>query len=184
MSEISRQICDLPLSATTETCSGGTYIVTGAKTGLGFEAAKHLVALGAARVIMAVRNISLGEPAKAKIEAATHTNSVAEVWELELADYASVKAFAKRAVVELARIDALIENAAVAVAQRILAEGHTASLTVNVLSTFLLAVLLLPKMSESAQKFSNLPHLVVATSGVSFTYQDDWNKIKDDPLAK
>jgi hypothetical protein len=184
MSDVPAQICDLPLFVTTETCSGGTYIVTGANTGLGFEAAKRLIALGAAKVIMAVRDISLGEIAQAKIEAATHTTSVAEVWELDLASYASVKAFAKKAVAELDRIDALVENAAVAVAQRVLAEGHAISVTVNVLSTFLLAVLMLPKMSESTQKFGNQPHLVVVTSGVSFTNKEDWDKIKDDPLAK
>lgn len=50
-----------PLLATTEICSGGAYIVTGANTGLGFEAAKHLVGLEAAKVIVAVRNISAGE---------------------------------------------------------------------------------------------------------------------------
>jgi NAD(P)-dependent dehydrogenase (short-subunit alcohol dehydrogenase family) len=184
MSDGPPQIRDLPLFVTTETCTGGIYIVTGANTGLGFEAAKHLVSLGAARVIMAVRNLSLGEIAKAKIEAATHTTSVAEVWELDLASYASVKAFANRAIKELDRIDAVIENAAVAVAQRVLAEEHAISVTVNVLSTFLLGVLLLPKMSKSAKKFGNLPHLVIVTSGVSFTYTDDWNKIKDDPLVK
>lgn len=174
----------LPLFATTETCSGGTYIVTGANTGLGFEAAKHLVALGAAKVIMGVRNVSAGETAKARIEAATGITNVADVWALDLASYDSVKAFAKRALAELDRIDALIENAAVALAQRVLAEGHIVPVTVNVLSTFLLGILLLPKMSESARRFGILPHLVVVTSGISFDAQADWNQIKDDPLAK
>ncbi len=58
---ISTQRLHLPLLVTTETCSGGTYIVTGANTGLGLEASKHLVAVGAAKVIMAVRNIAAGE---------------------------------------------------------------------------------------------------------------------------
>ncbi len=56
--------------------------------------------------------------------------------------------------------------------------------TVNVLSTLLLGVLLLPKMSESARKYSTLPHIVVVTSRVSFDAETDWNKIKDDPLVK
>jgi len=128
---IANQRRNLPLLATTETCSGGTYIVTGANTGLGFEAAKHLVELGAAKVIMGVRNVSAGERAKTEIDAATGTGNVAEVWALDLASYDSVKAFAKRAVAELDRIDALIENAGVAISQRILAEGHLASITVS-----------------------------------------------------
>lgn len=177
------QPLDLPLYVTTETCSGGTYIVTGANTGLGLEAAKHLVALDSARVIMAVRNLDAGEKAKTDIEAATGKTGIAEVWALDLASYDSVKAFAKRADTELDRIDALIENAAVALSQRILAEGHSMSVTVNVLSTFLLAILLLPKMSESGKKFGILPHLSIVTSGVGFDFEPDWNKIKDDPLV-
>lgn len=176
------QARNLPLLITTEKCSGGTYIVTGANTGLGFEAAKHLVSVGAAKVILGVRNVSAGETAKAKIEEATGKANVAAVWELDLASYSSVQSFAKRAAVELDRIDALIENAAVAGAARIRAEGHVETVTVNVLSTLLLAVLLLPKLSESAQKFSILPHLVIVTSGAGFEVSKEWNKIKDDPL--
>jgi Dehydrogenases with different specificities (related to short-chain alcohol dehydrogenases) len=122
--EVATQRRNLPLLATTETCSGGTYIVTGANTGLGFEAAKHLVALGAAKVVMGVRNVSAGETAKAEIEKATGQANVADVWALDLASYESVKAFAKRAIAELDRVDAVIENAAVAISHRVVAEGH------------------------------------------------------------
>jgi NAD(P)-dependent dehydrogenase (short-subunit alcohol dehydrogenase family) len=147
---IAKQPHNLPLLATAETCSGGTYIVTGANTGLGFEAAKQLVVLGAARVILGVRNIESGEKAQKDIEAATGKSGVAKVWAIDLASYDSVKAFAKRADTELDCIDALIENAGVAAYQRTMAEGHVLDVTVNVLSTLLLAVLLLPKMSETA----------------------------------
>jgi NAD(P)-dependent dehydrogenase (short-subunit alcohol dehydrogenase family) len=175
---------NLPLLATTETCSGGTYIVTGASGGIGFEVAKHLVTLGAAKVILGIRNVSAGETAKMEIEAATRTSNVAEVWALDLTSYDSVKAFAKRAATELDRIDALIENAGVASYQRVMAEGHLLDVTVNLLSTLLLGVLLLPKMSENAQRFGILPHLVVVTSVYSFQSEAEWNKIKDSPLVK
>jgi NAD(P)-dependent dehydrogenase (short-subunit alcohol dehydrogenase family) len=175
---------NLPLFVTTEACSGGTYIVTGANTGLGFEAAKHLVELGAARVIMGVRNVSAGEIAKEEIETATGISNVAKVWALDLSSYDSVKSFAKKVIAELDRINALIANAAVAMSQRVLAEGHTLPVTVNVLSTFLLGVLLLPKMSEGARQFGILPHLVIVTSRASFDFQADWDQIKDDPVAK
>lgn len=158
--------------------------MTGANTGLGFEAAKHLVELGAARVIMGVRNASAGEIAKEEIETATGISNVAKVWALDMSSYDSVKSFAKKAIAELDRIDALIENAAVAMSQRVLAEGHTLPVTVNVFSTFLLGVLLLPKMSEGARQFGILPHLVIVTSRASFDFQADWDQIKDDPVAK
>ncbi|KAH1491363.1 hypothetical protein KXV64_008344 [Aspergillus fumigatus] len=157
-----------PLLATTEICSGGAYIVTGANTGLGFEAAKHLVGLEAAKVIVA----------------STGRIGVAEVWPLDLASYDSVKTFAQKATTELDRIDAVIENAAVAVSERVFAEGHSMSVTVNVLSTFLLAVLILPKMRETAERYGIVPHLTLVTSLVGFDAKDLWDKIKDDPVNK
>lgn len=39
---------------------------------------------------------------------------------------------------------------------------------VNVISTFLLALLMLPKLYESASKFKTLPHLVIVSSEVHF----------------
>ncbi|GIK05404.1 hypothetical protein Aspvir_009513 [Aspergillus viridinutans] len=183
-SAVQTQRRNLPLLATTETCSGGTYIVTGANTGLGFEAAKHLVSLEAAKVILAVRNISAGEKAKREIEESTGKIGVAEVWSLDLASYDSVKAFAGKATAELDRIDAVIENAAVAVSERVIAEGHGLAVTVNVLSTFLLAVLILPKMKETAQRYGIVPHLTLVTSRVGFDAKDLWDKIKDDPVKK
>lgn len=181
----STQPRNLPLVATPDKCSGGIYIVTGANNGLGYEAAKHLVALGVAKVILAVRNINAGEIAKGKIEAETSKSGVAEVWLLDLASYDSVKAFAKRVITELDRIDAVIENAAIAVSQGTRAEGHLLSLTVNVYSTFLLAVLLLPKLKESAKTFGILPHLSIVSSGVGFDTEEEWEilKTKDDPIA-
>lgn len=184
MADLATQPLNLPLLLTAESCSGGTYIVTGANVGLGFEAAKHLVALGASKVILAVRNLAAGETAKADIEKATKTSHIAEVWALDLSSYDSVKAFAKRAIAELERIDAVIENAAIATSLGVQPEGHLDVLTVNVLSTFLLGVLLLPKLSDSAKRFGILPHLTIVTSGVSFSFEEDWNKIKDDPLIK
>ncbi|KAH7133747.1 putative short chain dehydrogenase/ reductase [Dactylonectria macrodidyma] len=175
---------ELPLLATTETCSGGTYIVTGANVGLGFEASKHLVGLGAAKVIMAVRNVTAGEAAKTKIEEATGITNVAEVWVLDLASYDSVKAFAKKAASELDRIDAMIENAAVAMPGNTFPEGHLLPITVNVLSTLLLAVLMLPKMSDSAQKFGITPRISFVTSRVGFDAKAEWRDIQDDPLRK
>jgi hypothetical protein len=55
---IETQRRNLPLLATTEICSGGTYIVTGANTGLGFEAAKHLVPYVTPARVRRLRRIS------------------------------------------------------------------------------------------------------------------------------
>ncbi len=53
--------------------------MTGSNTGLGLEAAKHLVALGAAKVILGVRDVNAGEVAKTEIEKETGKTHVAEV---------------------------------------------------------------------------------------------------------
>ncbi|TAQ87735.1 hypothetical protein B7494_g3969 [Chlorociboria aeruginascens] len=168
---------NLPIFTTTETCSSKIYIVTGANKGLGFEAAKHLVALGAANVTLGVRNVTTGE-------AATRASKITEVWALNLSSYNSVKASAKKAIAELDYIDALLENAGVVIFEKVLAKGHLESITVNVLSTFLLAVLLLSKMRQDAQRFAIQPHLVVVASRLGFNGVDTWNQITDNPIVR
>lgn len=170
--------------ATKENCSGGTYIVSGANSGLGYEVTKHLLLLGAKRVIMAVRNRTAGETAKREIEMATNVRNVAEIWSLDLTSYDSVKAFAKKAIEQLDRIDALLEVAGVALDKWSTAEGHESCITINVLSTLLLAFLLLPKMMESAKGSRFVPHIVIVTSEVAFFAQAEYNKVKDDPFRK
>jgi NAD(P)-dependent dehydrogenase (short-subunit alcohol dehydrogenase family) len=176
---------NLPLHANAENCTGRTFIVTGANSGLGYEVTKHLVGAGASKVIMAVRNTDSGKAAKSQIAAELgHEGIAAEVWPIDLASYASVKAFAKRATEELSRIDALIENAGVFDFKRIMAEGHLSTVTVNILSPFLLALLLLPKLKETAENSILPPHIVFVGSSYGFKNEQEWNLVKDDPLAK
>ncbi|KAI0891180.1 putative short-chain dehydrogenase/reductase family protein [Annulohypoxylon nitens] len=181
---VAEQWSELPLLVTTEICTGKTYIITGANTGLGFEAAKHLVALGAEKVIMAVRNLEAGEAAKNEIESLTNNRGIAEVWSLDLGNFESVKAFAKRSASQLNRIDALIENASVALDHWSVTEGYESSVTINIISTFLLAALMLPKMNESAKRFKTMPHLTIVTSEAGFMVKKVFQGVKDSPLAK
>lgn len=173
------QYTNLPIVPTTEDCRGGTYIVTGANTGLGFECAKHLIQLSPKKVILGVRSLSRGEAARVKMEAETGCEGIAEVWHLDLGSYESVKGFAAK-VRALDRVDAVIENASVALDQKTTSEGLETTLTVNVVSTMLLAVLLYPKLQESAKKFGIEPHLVVVGSGVGFQAKGELEKIDGD----
>lgn len=142
-----------------------TVIVTGSNTGLGKEAARHFTRLGAAKVILAVRNIKAGEEAKADIESTTQCGpDTVEVWWLDLADYTSVKAFAARASKDLDRIDMLCENAGIMTARRKMAEGHESTITVNVISTFLLALLMLPKLRDTSRKLDKQTTLSIVSS--------------------
>ncbi|KAK2811633.1 hypothetical protein FQN50_001975 [Emmonsiellopsis sp. PD_5] len=171
----------LPLIPTPSSCKDTTYIITGANTGLGYQAAKHLVNLSCKRVILGVRSLAKGEAAKATIEAETGRKGIAEVWHLDLASYASVKAFAER-VKGLDRVDGIIENASLALAKFERAEGMEMSLTVNNISTMLLAVLVLPKLSESAERFGIVPRLTVVGSGVAMEAKGELEKIEGDIL--
>jgi retinol dehydrogenase 12 len=156
------------LPVPTESFKDKTVIVTGSNQGLGFEAAKHIVRLGAAKLIIAVRSIEKGEEAKAKIVSATKCKpDVVDVWCLDLASCDSVKAFAKKCET-LNRLDVLLENAGILMSTFTMAEDNETTITVNVVSTFLLALLLLPKLKETARRFNTQPHLVIVSSEVHF----------------
>lgn len=147
--------------------TGQTIIVTGSNVGLGKEAARHFARLGAAKVILAVRNLEAGEAAKKDIEGTTSCSpGTVEVWKLDLGSYDSVKAFAARAANDLERIDVLCENAGIATGNKKIVEGHESTITVNVVSTFLLALLMLPKLKETASRFGKETVLTVVSSEV------------------
>ena len=112
----------------TGTYEDQTVIVTGANVGLGLEAARHFVNLGAAKVILGVRNLEKGELAKKDIENTTGKSGVVEVWQLDLSSYASVEAFAAKAS-ELDRLDVLLENAGLATTSFKLAEDNESTIT-------------------------------------------------------
>ncbi|CAF9932681.1 MAG: hypothetical protein HETSPECPRED_008423 [Heterodermia speciosa] len=157
------QFARLPYPTTKHT--GQTIIVTGSNVGLGLEAARHFTRLDAEKVILAVRNLEKGEAAKRSIEETTSRKNVVEVWQLDLASYESVKQFAKKAN-ELRRLDAVVENAGIATANFTIFEDNESTITTNVVSTFLLALMILPKLQETATKFNVTPYLTVVSSEV------------------
>ncbi|KAH8882935.1 putative short-chain dehydrogenase [Thozetella sp. PMI_491] len=150
--------------------SGRTVIVTGSNQGLGFEASKHLVRLGVERLIMGVRTISKGEAAREELlkSAGTKTPPIIEVWQIDMEDYESVKSFAARAA-GLPRLDALLANAGLASSTFTKVAGHERNLTVNVVSTFLLCLLLVPKMRESAAATGVTPRVSIPNSALHYT---------------
>lgn len=158
--------------------AGQTVIVTGSNVGLGFSTAEQIAQRGVSKLILAVRSVSKGEEAATKIHASlaksqdpTRTTSAPgidiEVWPLDLGSYQSVKDFAARAK-KLDRLDVLLENAGVQKSKFELKEEDEETITVNVVSTALLAFMLLPKLRETAERFGVLPHLVVVSSETAF----------------
>ncbi|KAJ7181010.1 hypothetical protein C8R46DRAFT_596720 [Mycena filopes] len=142
----------LPAADTYASLTGRTFLVTGSNTGIGFALAVHLARLQPAHLILAVRNSKKGEAAKESIIAQTGFNGLLEVWELDMADFASVKLFAERANATLKRLDGLNLNAGLNLWKwTMTAEGWEQMLQVNGLSTGLLAVLLLPLLQATAK---------------------------------
>lgn len=161
----------------TRSCAGKTVIVTGSNIGLGKEAARHFVRMGASTVILAVRSLDRGHAAKHDIEATTNSaENVMQVWRIDMASYASVQKFAARVDAELDRVDIFIANAGVATSKHSTAEDNETSITINVVSTFLLAALVMPKLKASAAKFETRPTFTITTSEVHghTKFQQQW----------
>ena len=129
--------------------SGRTAIVTGASSGLGLVTARELARVGA-RVVLAVRDPAKGERAAATM--AGHT----EVRRLDLADLASVRAFAAAWTEPL---DLLINNAGIMrVAQGRTRDGFELQIGTNHLGPFALTNLLLPHTTSRVVTVSSQLH--------------------------
>jgi NAD(P)-dependent dehydrogenase (short-subunit alcohol dehydrogenase family) len=151
------------------TLSGKTAIVTGSNVGLGKEAARHFVQMGASTVILAVRSIEKGNAAKEDILKTTKVSKdTVRVWELDMSSYKSVLAFAERCEKELERVDIALLNAGIAPGKFTMVEQDESTITVNVVSTFLLAFSLMPQLKTTAKKFDTRSNLTIVSSEVHF----------------
>ena len=128
---------------------GRTFVITGANSGIGLVAARELGRAGA-RVVLAVRDPARGEQAAATIDGET------EVRRLDLADLASIRAFAEEWD---GPIDALVDNAGVmATPQRRTKDGFELQIGTNHLGHFALTNLLLPHVTDRVVTVSSGAH--------------------------
>jgi NAD(P)-dependent dehydrogenase (short-subunit alcohol dehydrogenase family) len=141
----------LPVLLKPNDCDGKTFIVTGATSGLGFECTKHLVSLGAARVIMGVRNTDHGKICKASIESETKREGVIDVWYIDYSRYDTIRAFINKVEAVLERIDGVVLNAGVSNGRWEIQEGMESNLTVNLMANMFLTTLLLPVMERKGR---------------------------------
>ncbi|KZV80721.1 NAD(P)-binding protein [Exidia glandulosa HHB12029] len=148
--------------------TGKTVIITGANTGLGFEAAKHFAGMYPGRLILACRSKERGEAAVAKLAQETGYRR-AELRLLDLDSYASTTRFVADLEREEARIDIVVANAAVHPSSyKTSAHGWESTLQVNHISTALLCILLVPLLNKTAQTFSVFPRIVIISSEMHF----------------
>ncbi len=127
--------------------SGKTFFVTGANTGLGFEAAKALAGKNA-RVILGCRSPEKAEQARAAILKEYGSADVGFV-EIDLGKLSSVKQAAAE-VAQEPRLDVLINNAGIMIPPYQLTEdGFESQFGVNHLGPFALTALLLDKLRST-----------------------------------
>jgi NAD(P)-dependent dehydrogenase (short-subunit alcohol dehydrogenase family) len=125
--------------------SGRRAVVTGANSGLGFEATKELARAGA-HVVMACRDTDRAEDARTRVERAVRDPSL-DVRELDLGELASVRAFAESFADDYDALHLLLNNAGVmAPPRRETADGFELQFGVNHLGHFALTGLLLDRL--------------------------------------
>lgn len=127
--------------------TGKTAFVTGANTGIGFEAAAVLVAKGA-RVLLGCRNRAKAEAAKERI-LELHAGANVDIIDLDQGDLASIKSAAER-VGQEARLDLLINNAGIMIPPfSKTVDGFESQFGVNHIGVFALTGRLLEKLEET-----------------------------------
>ncbi|KAE9380757.1 NAD(P)-binding protein [Stipitochalara longipes BDJ] len=154
---------------------GKTILITGANVGLGLESAVKFASLGASSLIFGVRSLQRGEDAKKLICQRTgYLPSNIKLFQLDMSTFASVKKFADDVTKNVPQVDVAILNAGVALASyQVSPEGYEMTLQVNVISTALLGILLLPKLRQTTAKTGKPAHLeFVGSAGQEQVTQD------------
>ncbi len=120
-------------------CSERTVVITGANSGLGYEATKALARQGAT-VVMACRSIQRGEQAAREIsDELPDTGATLEIRQCDLSSLSSVADFAASVREEYDALDALCNNAGVmAIPRQETEDGFEMQLGVNHLGHFAL----------------------------------------------
>lgn len=180
-----RQLLEHPprQALTGQPLSQQTVIVTGSNVGLGYESCRQLLQLGVSKLIMAVRSKAKGDAAASQLReemSKTSTSCTIDVWVLDMASYASIKAFVARCDTELTRIDIVLLNAGFRASefQRHAETGHEMGLQVNYFGTALLSALLVPilKSKKAALPAGVAPRLCCVASDTAYMAKVDYDK--------
>ena len=130
------------------TLAGRNYIVTGANSGIGFEAARAFASRGAS-VRLLCRSVERGEAARARIvEETGNTNVTLHI--ADMADASSLKRFAAEVVESLEPVHVLVNNAGCMIHDlKRLTGGVEYNFAVNVMGTYILTTDLLPALRRA-----------------------------------
>ncbi|KAF9526085.1 short-chain dehydrogenase [Crepidotus variabilis] len=174
---IRNQLATVP-PVTTQDLTGKTVVVVGANAGIGYEATKHFAKMNPGRLVLACRSKARGEEALEKIKQETGYTT-AELRLVDLTSFESVNTFAAAFNKEVDRLDILLLNAAILPQVEIptTKDGWEMSFQTNHISPSLVAILLLPKLSETASKHQTVPRLVLVSSEVHY-----WAKFEQEMI--
>lgn len=155
-----------------ENLQGKTVIITGANSGIGFEAAKEFAEKGA-HVIMAARNMEKGQTAFHSI-LIENENAKVELMQLDLADLNSVRAFANAFTARFNQLDLLINNAGIMIPPYgKTKDGFELQFGSNHLGHFALTGLLLPLLKKTTySRVVTLSSIAHRGASIDFTNLD------------
>ncbi|WP_317929681.1 oxidoreductase [Halioxenophilus sp. WMMB6] len=127
-----------------------TVVITGANSGIGYQATQHFAQLGW-RVVMACRSLDKAEKALAEIKTAVPEGNIT-ILKLDVSDLESVCSFVEAFKAEIGQLDILINNAGiVAIPLTRNAAGHEQQVATNYLGAFALTGQLLPLFNSDGE---------------------------------
>ncbi len=158
--------------------SGKVAVVTGGNSGIGKEAALEIARQGA-HVVVAARNAAKADAAVREIATAIGAPDRVETIPIDLASFASVRAFADAFTAKHDRLDILLNNAGLVLRKRIeTVDGHEMQFQVNHLGHFLLTHLLYgPLARAKPARVVNVSSYAHSTARGGLDFDDlDWEK--------
>ena len=146
--------------------AGRTALITGANSGIGYQAALQLARHGA-HVLLGCRSVAKGRAALDRLQREA-PNASAELVELDMASLASIRAFAAAFASRGLPLDVLINNAGVMAlpTRELTPDGFERQFGTNHLGHFALTGLLLPQLlaAAPAAPLGDAPRVVTVAS--------------------
>ncbi|KAM0260404.1 hypothetical protein ACHAQJ_002806 [Trichoderma viride] len=175
----------IPPTPSEVSLSGKTIIITGGNSGLGYEAARQFLTLGASRVILACRSISKGQEAASALRddpAVKNSNpdALVEVYELDLDDYESGLRFSNKVKNEVRELDILLNNGGqVVLGYEKSKNNHERNMQVNCYTHLLICLELFPLLRSTAAA-RGLPTRITFTGSAT---QINQNTLEKKPVS-